>query len=135
MPAYDYRCAKSGETFEVQQSFSDKPLTKHPGCGGKVSKVLGAAGIVLKGSGFYKNDSGSRSKTGRKEKSTAASSGDSGSGDSGGSKDGSSTDSSSKDGGSKDGSGSGGGATSSSSDSKSSDSGSSSSTAKSAPAK
>lgn len=61
MPNYDYRCAKCGETFEVHQSFSDAPLTKHPGCGGKVAKVLSSAGFVLKGSGFYKNDSGSRS--------------------------------------------------------------------------
>ena len=47
MPTYDYRCAKCGETIEVWQSFSDAPLTKHEGCGGALSKVLGAAGIVL----------------------------------------------------------------------------------------
>jgi len=71
MPTYDYRCAKCGEVFEVYQSFSDAPLTKHKGCGGKLSKVMSAAGIVLKGSGFYKTDNRSSSKkSAPKEKST-----------------------------------------------------------------
>jgi putative FmdB family regulatory protein len=56
MPTYEYRCAKCGEHLEVFQSFSEAPLTKHQGCGGKLAKVLSAAGIVLKGSGFYKTD-------------------------------------------------------------------------------
>jgi putative FmdB family regulatory protein len=57
MPTYEYRCAKCGRHFDVYQSFSEAPLTKHPECGGKVTKVLSPAGIVLKGSGFYKTDS------------------------------------------------------------------------------
>ena len=57
MPTYQYRCAKCGEDLEAVQSFSDTPLKKHAGCGGKLSRVMAAAGIVLKGSGFYKNDS------------------------------------------------------------------------------
>jgi putative FmdB family regulatory protein len=56
MPTYDYRCAKCGEDLEVYQSFSETPLTRHKGCGGKLAKVLSPAGIVLKGSGFYKTD-------------------------------------------------------------------------------
>ena len=64
MPTYDYRCAKCGQHLEVYQSFSEEPLTKHKGCGGKLAKVLSPAGIVLKGSGFYKTDNGnSRSRT------------------------------------------------------------------------
>ena len=55
MPTYEYRCAKCGEDLEVYQSFSETPLSKHKGCGGKLAKVLSPAGIVLKGSGFYKN--------------------------------------------------------------------------------
>jgi len=62
MPTYDYRCAKCGEELEVFQTFAEKPLTKHAGCGGKLAKVLSPAGIVLKGSGFYKNDSRSGGK-------------------------------------------------------------------------
>jgi putative FmdB family regulatory protein len=62
MPTYDYRCAKCGEDLEVYQTFSETPLTRHKGCGGKLSKVLSPAGIVLKGSGFYKTDNRSKAK-------------------------------------------------------------------------
>jgi putative FmdB family regulatory protein len=70
MPTYEYRCAKCGQHVEVFQSFTEKPLTKHAGCGGKLAKVLSPAGIVLKGSGFYKTDNRSGGK-----KRTAASDG------------------------------------------------------------
>ena len=69
MPTYEYRCAKCGEHLEVFQSFSEAPLTKHQQCGGKLTKVLSAAGIVLKGSGFYKTDNRSSGKGAKKEKS------------------------------------------------------------------
>ncbi len=74
MPTYDYRCAKCGEHLEVYQSFSEEPLTKHQGCGGKLTKVLSPAGIVLKGSGFYKTDNRSSSKGASKEKKDTSSS-------------------------------------------------------------
>jgi putative FmdB family regulatory protein len=74
MPTYDYRCEKCGESLEVYQSFSEAPLTKHKGCGGKLTKVLSAAGIVLKGSGFYKTDNRGSSKAASKEKSSSDSS-------------------------------------------------------------
>ena len=79
MPTYEYRCAKCGEHLEVFQSFSEAPLTKHQGCGGKLAKVLSAAGIVLKGSGFYKTDNRSSGKGAKKEKTseTTSSSSDS----------------------------------------------------------
>jgi putative FmdB family regulatory protein len=70
MPTYEYRCGKCGEHVEVYQSFSEPPLTKHEACGGKLTKVLSAAGIVLKGSGFYKTDNRSSSKAAKKEKSS-----------------------------------------------------------------
>jgi|SRR5689334_5553566 putative FmdB family regulatory protein len=62
MPTYVYECSKCGDEFELYQSFTDDPLKKHPGCGGKVAKVFQPVGIVLKGSGFYKNDSRSGGK-------------------------------------------------------------------------
>lgn len=64
MPTYRYQCSKCGEEIERFQSFSDKPLTRHSGCGGKLQKVFGSVGIVLKGPGFYRTDSrnGSRSR-------------------------------------------------------------------------
>ena len=70
MPTYEYRCAKCGRHFDVYQSFSEEPLTKHESCGGKLTKVLSPAGIVLKGSGFYKTDNRTASKRGGPEKST-----------------------------------------------------------------
>jgi putative FmdB family regulatory protein len=71
MPTYVYECAKCGDEFELYQSFSDEPLKKHEACGGKVSKVFQPVGIVLKGSGFYKNDNrgSKRSTTGAKTES------------------------------------------------------------------
>ena len=76
MPTYVYECAKCGDEFELYQSFSEDPLKKHPECGGKVAKVFQPVGIVLKGSGFYKNDSRSGAK---KSKSTDATKVDAGS--------------------------------------------------------
>ena len=57
MPTYEYACTTCGHRLEAVQRFSDDPLTECPECGGALRKVYGAVGIVLKGSGFYKNDS------------------------------------------------------------------------------
>jgi putative FmdB family regulatory protein len=57
MPTYEYVCKNCGETIEVFQSFSDKPLKKHKECGGALQKVFHARGIVFKGGGFYATDS------------------------------------------------------------------------------
>jgi putative FmdB family regulatory protein len=56
MPTYEYVCKDCGETVEVFQSFSDKPLKKHKECGGALQKVFHARGIVFKGGGFYATD-------------------------------------------------------------------------------
>src|SRR3954452_9477037 len=73
MPTYRYRCAKCGDEMEIWQSFEEKPKTRHTGgCGGKLQKVMSAAGIVLKGPGFYKTDNRS-SKSGAKAGSDGAS--------------------------------------------------------------
>jgi putative FmdB family regulatory protein len=66
MPTYRYRCSGCGEEFELWQSINDESLRTHEdGCGGEVLKVLTPAGIVLKGSGFYRNDS--RSSDGKRK--------------------------------------------------------------------
>ena len=39
------------------QSFDEKPLTTHEGCGGRLDKVLHPRGVIFKGSGFYTTDS------------------------------------------------------------------------------
>lgn len=74
MPLYEYKCAKCGETFELIQKFSDEPLHEHPGCGGAVEKLLSAAALQFKGSGWYVNDYGRNGSTG-KEKSKSGSAG------------------------------------------------------------
>lgn len=57
MPTYEYACTECGHAFDAVQSFSDAALTECPECGGKLRKVFSAAGVVFKGSGFYRNDS------------------------------------------------------------------------------
>tara|TARA_R100000152_G_scaffold7550_1_gene2934 strand:- start:610 stop:858 length:249 start_codon:yes stop_codon:yes gene_type:complete len=60
MPNYDYECEKCGETFEVFQLMTDEKLKKCPGesCTGSVKRLIGlGAGVVFKGSGFYRSDS------------------------------------------------------------------------------
>ena len=64
MPTYQYACTACGEQLEAVQSFSDAPLTECPACGGALRKVFSAVGVVFKGSGFYKTDSRSASKSG-----------------------------------------------------------------------
>ena len=57
MPTYEYRCKDCGHELEVQQAFTDDPLTECPSCSGALKKKFGSVGISFKGSGFYKNDS------------------------------------------------------------------------------
>ena len=71
MPTYEYVCKNCGDTIEVFQSFSDKPLKRHDACGGDLKKVFHARGIVFKGGGFYATDNkaGSSSSSSEPEKS------------------------------------------------------------------
>lgn len=57
MPTYQYVCTECGEPLEAVQKFSDDALTDCPACSGKLRKVFSAAGIIFKGSGFYRTDS------------------------------------------------------------------------------
>jgi len=57
MPTYEYACRACGAHLEVVQSFKDPSLTECPACGGVLRKVFSPVGVVLKGSGFYRNDS------------------------------------------------------------------------------
>ena len=56
MPTYEYACRSCNHRFEKWQKMSDQPLTICPVCGGSIHRVLYPAGIVFKGSGFYKTD-------------------------------------------------------------------------------
>lgn len=57
MPTYAYQCKNCAHSFEVQQSFTDKPLERCQECGGELKKVFGNLGVSFKGSGFYRTDS------------------------------------------------------------------------------
>src|SRR5262249_51197760 len=56
MPIYEYECDKCGKTIEVIQKMSDRPLKKHAGCGGALTKLISAAGFQFKGTGWYVTD-------------------------------------------------------------------------------
>src|SRR5256884_1142102 len=61
MPIYEYR-RPDGTTFEIQQSFSDEPLTKDPATGVPVERVLHPPAVHFKGKGFSSTDYGSRAR-------------------------------------------------------------------------
>jgi len=56
MPIYDYEC-ENQHRFEKWQSIKDDALTECPECGAPVHKIYHPAGIIFKGSGWYKTDS------------------------------------------------------------------------------
>ena len=88
MPIYEYR-RPDGTTFEMQQSFSDEPLTVDPDTGVPVERVLHPPAVHFKGKGFYNTDYGTR----KRQRETAAAAEGSSSNDS--TKDSSTKDSSS----------------------------------------
>lgn len=59
MPLYQYRCRECGHELETRQSFSEEALQVCPNCSAPqgLFRVVQAAGVVFKGSGFYINDS------------------------------------------------------------------------------
>jgi putative FmdB family regulatory protein len=61
MPIYEYR-RPDGTTFELQQSFSDEPLTVDPDTGVPVQRVLHPPAVHFKGKGFYNTDYGTRNR-------------------------------------------------------------------------
>jgi putative FmdB family regulatory protein len=64
MPLYEYQCKTCGVRFERTQSFKDDPIKVCPECSGPTYRVIGATGVIFKGSGFYINDSKGKNSTG-----------------------------------------------------------------------
>jgi len=56
MPTYEYLCQDCSHRFEVWQKMIDEPFSICAECGGHIRRVYYPAGIVFKGSGFYKTD-------------------------------------------------------------------------------
>ncbi|MCX5905711.1 MAG: zinc ribbon domain-containing protein [Deltaproteobacteria bacterium] len=67
MPIYEYKCSGCGETTEIIQKFSDKPLTKCSHCSGKLARLISNCSFHLKGTGWYVTDY-KKGDTGKKEK-------------------------------------------------------------------
>lgn len=61
MPTYDYQCRSCGNVTEVIHSMTEDGPTTCEVCGGPLRRILYPAGIIFKGSGFYKTDSRSSS--------------------------------------------------------------------------
>lgn len=83
MPTYEYACKTCDQHVEVVQSFADEPLTTCEACGGALRRVIHAAGIMFKGSGFYSTDrraarAKSRSNGKEDEKGSSSAEGESG---------------------------------------------------------
>jgi putative FmdB family regulatory protein len=76
MPTYEYACIQCGNRFDIFQRIGDEPLRICDVCGGDLRKVFHPAGIVFKGSGFYKTDS--RQAAGKGEKKSGAGEGSGG---------------------------------------------------------
>ncbi len=62
MPLYTYQCGNCGVQFEQLQKFTDKPIKRCPECNkSSVRRLIQPAGIIFKGSGWYKTDNRSSS--------------------------------------------------------------------------
>jgi putative FmdB family regulatory protein len=57
VPTYDYRCRECGHTIEIMHSILDDGPDACERCRGPVDRVLHAAGLIFRGSGFYVTDS------------------------------------------------------------------------------
>jgi putative FmdB family regulatory protein len=64
VPTYDYQCRSCGSVTEVIHSMLEEGPSVCERCGGVLRRVLFPAGIIFKGSGFYRNDSRNGSSAG-----------------------------------------------------------------------
>ena len=57
MPTYDYQCRSCERVTEVIHAMTAQGPATCEHCGGELRRVLYPAGIIFKGSGFYRTDS------------------------------------------------------------------------------
>lgn len=60
MPIYEYMCDGCDEITEVLQKISEPPLTTCENCGGNLTKKISNSTFILKGTGWYVTDYGSK---------------------------------------------------------------------------
>jgi len=67
MPIYSYKCEKCGRVFDKFEKASDSNgnngIVKCIYCGSDAKRLFSPAGLIFKGSGFYKTDYRSTSKS------------------------------------------------------------------------
>ena len=61
MPIHEYQCRKCEAVAERIEGMHDGPMKKCPSCGGKVDRMMSSSAFVLKGTGWYATDYGTRS--------------------------------------------------------------------------
>jgi putative FmdB family regulatory protein len=76
VPTYDYQCRSCGTVTEVIHAMTADGPTVCELCGGALRRVLYPAGIIFKGSGFYRTDS--RASTGSGDAPATSGSGEAG---------------------------------------------------------
>ncbi len=64
MPIYEYMCGDCKEITEAIHGADENPTINCSTCGKRAKKIFSPAGLVFKGSGFYKTDSRSASCSG-----------------------------------------------------------------------
>jgi putative FmdB family regulatory protein len=71
MPIYEYTCQKCKAHVEIMQKVSEKPLTRHSKCGGKLEKEWSRTGFQFKGAGWYVTDYAGKKSEAKETKSDA----------------------------------------------------------------
>jgi putative FmdB family regulatory protein len=61
VPIYEYECARCEKRFEYMEKMGASGRKKCEACGGKLERLISAAGFHLKGTGWYKTDYASKS--------------------------------------------------------------------------
>jgi len=61
MPIHEYKCRKCEAVVERLEGVHDKPMKKCHSCGGRVDQMISSSAFVLKGSGWYATDYGTKS--------------------------------------------------------------------------
>ena len=60
MPIHEYKCRKCETVTERIEGMRDGPMKKCPSCGGKVDQMMSSSAFILKGTGWYATDYGTR---------------------------------------------------------------------------
>ena len=63
MPLYEYLCKSCGKKIELMRSITDNTAVNCPDCASECTKLVSVTSFQLKGSGWYKTDYCSKSKT------------------------------------------------------------------------